>query len=362
MTEPEPLQQVDRTYVRFKNCKLSYFAGCDYYRMSSDARVASALRVGLAKYGLNVAASRLTTGNHVLYQELEKALRNFFGAQAALVVGTGYITNLIVCQALAGRFSHGLIDEKSHPSLSDASRFLDCPVLKFKHADPADLARRVERCGPGARLLLMTEGMFSNDGSAAPLKEYKGVLPADAMLLVDDAHGGGVLGKTGKGTLEQTGVSRRGVIQTGTLSKAFGAYGGVILCDRTFRQTILDRSGLFIGHTPLPLPLACAALRSAHLLDQSRRNRLRANAEFVKSSLAGTRFEPPATPGPIIPITPRTPSERNRIKQALLDTGIFPSLIRYPNATSTGYFRFVISSEHTRAQLKTLVDVLRLCL
>jgi 7-keto-8-aminopelargonate synthetase-like enzyme len=329
--------------------------------MASDPRVLSALASGLKKYGLNVAASRLTTGNHVLYQKLETALREFFGAEAALVVGTGYLTNLIVCQALSGRFSHALIDEKSHPSLSDATRFLDCPVLTFKHADPSDLARRVERCGPGARLLLMTDGMFSNDGSAAPLDEYRRVLPRDAVLLVDDAHGGGVLGKTGKGTLEQTGISRARVIQTGTLSKAFGAYGGVILCDADFRQSILDRSGLFIGHTPLPLPLACAALRSVKILRSNRSllKRLRANANYVKSGLAGTRFAPAPAPGPIIPIVPRTRAERERINRALLEAGIFPSLIRYPNSTSTGYFRFVISSEHTKTQLTALTDVLR---
>src|SRR5438874_1311135 len=133
MTEPEPLQQVQRTYVRFKNRTYSYFAGCDYYRLTGDGRVIAALKHGLKKYGLSVAASRLTTGNHILYQQLEKTLRNFFKAEATLVVGTGYITNLIACQAFAGRFSHALVDEKSHPSLSDASRFLDCPVLKFKH-------------------------------------------------------------------------------------------------------------------------------------------------------------------------------------------------------------------------------------
>lgn len=361
MTEPEPLQQVERTYVRFHHRKLSYFAGCDYFRMASEPRVVSALKQGLKKYGLNVAASRLTTGNHIIYQQLEKALREFFGAEAALVCGTGYITNLIVCQALAGRFSHALIDEKSHPSLSDASRFLDCPVLTFKHRDNSDVARRVERCGPGARIVLMTDGMFSNDGSVAPLKEYERVLPRDALLLVDDAHGGGVLGRTGKGAPEETGVSRNRIIQTTTLSKAFGTYGGAILCNAAIRKTIIDRSGLFIGHTPLPLPLAAAGLRSVQILkpDNARRQRLRANAEFVKSGLAGTRFELPRTPGPIVPVIPRNPAETERLRKSLLNAGIFPSLIRYPDTTATGYFRFVISSEHKKSQLKTLLDVLR---
>src|SRR5690242_20367241 len=143
MTEPEPLQQIDRTYVRFRGRKLSYFSGCDYFRLSSHPKVLSALKSGLKNHGLNVAASRLTSGNHVLYAELEKALTGFFGAETAVVVSTGYVTNLVAAQALAGNFSHGLIDEATHPSLTDAARFLDCPLLRFKHRDVRSEERRV---------------------------------------------------------------------------------------------------------------------------------------------------------------------------------------------------------------------------
>src|SRR5437660_1163296 len=120
-TEPEPLQQINRTYVRCRGRKLSYFSGCDYFRLASHPKVLAALRIGAAKYGLNVAASRLTTGNHLLYHRLEQELARFFAAPNALLVSTGYLTNLIVAQALAGKFSHVLIDDDSHPSLSDAA-------------------------------------------------------------------------------------------------------------------------------------------------------------------------------------------------------------------------------------------------
>jgi 7-keto-8-aminopelargonate synthetase-like enzyme len=360
MTEPSPLQQTDRTYVRLRNRKLSYFSGCDYFRMASDPQILAAVEKGLKQYGLNVAASRLTTGNHALYGELERALSHFFDAESALLTGAGYITNLIVCQALAGKFSHALIDERAHPSLSDASRFLDCPILRFRHRDVSDFQRAVKRCGPEARLLLLTDGLFSHDGSAAPLKDYHRILPRDAMMLVDDAHGAGVLGKTGKGTLEHAGLSRKRVIQTITLSKAFGTYGGAILSSRAFRRVILDRSGLFIGHTPLPLPLANAALRSVQILqsDRSRLARLRKNSQFVKDAVAGTGHQNIATPGPIVAVTPRSKTETKNLNAALQDAGIFPPLIHYPTAPTAGYFRFVISSEHTPKQLKTLVSVL----
>src|SRR5947207_335746 len=117
MIEPEPLQQVDRTYVRFRGRKLSYFSGCDYFRLASHPKVIAALKGGLQKYGLNVAASRLTSGNHILYQKLERRLASFFRAPSTVVVSNGYTTNLVVAQALAGNFSHVLIDEGAHPSL-----------------------------------------------------------------------------------------------------------------------------------------------------------------------------------------------------------------------------------------------------
>src|SRR5205823_9551281 len=114
-------------------------------------------------------------------------------------------------------------------------------------------------------LILLTDGMFSHDGSAAPLPEYLKVLPQDAQILVDDAHGAGVLGQTGQGSLQHAGVSRRRIIQTITLSKAFGAYGGAILGTARLRRKILNRSQIFVGSTPLPLPLANAALEGIRI-------------------------------------------------------------------------------------------------
>ena len=367
MTEPEPLRQIGRTCVRLRRRTLSYFAGCDYYRLASHPRVVAALQNGARQNGLSVSASRLTTGNHVLYAELEQRLAEFFDAETATLVGSGYLTNLVAAQALAGNFSHALIDARAHPALSDAAEFLDCPVLRFKHRDPGDVARAAQRCGPEARFILLTDGMFSRDGSAAPLGEYLRVLPADALLLVDDAHGGGVLGATGRGTLEHARVNRRRVIQTVTLSKALGVYGGAILGTRSLRQRILDRSRLFAGSTPLPLPLAQAALESITLLRTNRRfhQRLLENALYLKSRLRDAGLAAPETPGPIVALFLTRRGAVGRVKNALLRAGIYPSFLRYPGGPADGYFRFVISSEHSRAQLASLVKALatvRTCL
>src|SRR5208282_2737960 len=208
MTGLEPLQPLDRNFVRWRGRKLVYFSGCDYFRLARHAAAA-----GLKRFGLNVAASRLTTGHHKIYEILERQLADFFDVEDALLLSSGYLTGIVAAQALAGDFSQALVDERAHPALLDAANQLDCPILKFKHRDADDFARAVARCGRGGRLVVLTDGMFSHDGSVAPLKAYLKILPRDGLILVDDAHGAGVLGKTGKGTPEFEKVSRRQIIQ-----------------------------------------------------------------------------------------------------------------------------------------------------
>lgn len=330
--------------------------------MSEHPAVLKAAGAGLKKFGLSVAASRVTTGHHKIYELLEEQLANFFEADDALLVSTGYLTGIVVAQALAGNFSHALLDERAHPALVDAANHLDCPVLKFAHLDAGDFARTMGRCGKGARPIVLTDGMFSHNGSAAPLKAYLKFLPRDGMILVDDAHGAGVLGKKGQGTPEHEQVSRRQIIQCVTLSKAFGVYGGAILGTRGLRERIFDYSRAFVGSTPLPLPLANAALQSLKILKargNGLRQRLNENAAYAKAALREAGFEIPAMPGPIIPQLTKSALETANLKKCLLANGIFPPFLRYPGGDANGYFRFVISSEHRQAQLKTLVNALR---
>jgi 7-keto-8-aminopelargonate synthetase-like enzyme len=353
------LQQVDRTYVRLGNRKLIYFAGCDYFRLASHPQVLKAAETGLRRFGLNVAASRLTTGNHQLYETLEKKLAGFFGAETATLASNGYAPNLMVAQALSGQFSHALIDERAHGCLVDAAQLLDCPVIKFKHRSPNDVSRILYRLG-SVKPLLLTDGMFSHDGSIAPLKEYLRALRGKGTILLDDAHGAGVLGKNGRGTPEHTGVPVRRIIQTITLSKAFGVYGGAVLGSRELRAAIVARSRLLVGNTPLPLPLANAAIKSVGILksDKRLRRRLLENTSYVKDKLAGAGIAVPDSPAPIIPVILNNASDIARLRKRLLAAGIYPSFINYPGGPAGGYFRFVISSEHSKAQLEKLVRAL----
>jgi len=240
------------------------------------------------------------------------------------------------------------------------------------------------------KLSLLTDGMFSSDGAIAPLGAYLKVLPRNAVLLVDDAHGAGTLGSTGKGVVELEGVPRSRVIQTVTLSKAFGVYGGLILGSGGLREKILAKSGMFVGSTPLPLPLANAAQTALHILRKEKgfRERLGRNVNYVKDPLSrnvgqtflsagsgdfpvarrNTGLESPVnrqagkpalhSPSPIIAIIPKNAEEAEAIKKHCLQNGVFPSFIKYHGGPKDGYFRFVLSSEHSKGQLDDLLKAL----
>jgi 7-keto-8-aminopelargonate synthetase-like enzyme len=360
MSEPESLQFVGANEVRLRRRIFTYFSGCDYFRLARNPQVAQAVRRTLAKDGLNVAASRRTTGNHEIYARLETELAAFFGAETALVLPDGYLAPGAAAQALAGEFTQAFVDEFAHGALLDAARLLDCPVKKFPHRDAAGLATMVSGYGRNLRPIILTDGMFSHDGSVAPLRAYLKILPARGLMLVDDAHGAGVLGATGQGSLEHEGVGRSRIIQCATLSKAFGVYGGVVLAARAVREKILVRSRMFAGTTPMPPPLAGAALAALEVLrrEPARRKKLLRNLFQVRTQLRRAGWDIAETPGPIIRLPLMSAAAAGELEKRLLAAAIYPPFLKYGGSTAHGFFRFVISSEHTLTQLERLVSVL----
>lgn len=356
MTEAEfaePLQQIDRLFVRSRGRKLLYFGGCDYHRLNSDPDIVRAVHTGLDRYGLSTAASRKTTGNHPLYEFVENRVRDFFQAEAAVLLSSGYLGNLAVAQALRREIDHAFVDERSHGSLQEAVQALGCRIQKFAHCRSIDLKEKLRRISKPERTVIVSDGMFAYDGSFAPLTAYRAAAGSGALLWVDDAHAAGVLGRNGRGSIEFSNLSRKRVIQTVTFSKAFGVYGGAIICDQAFRRKLIANSSAISGNTPLPLPFAFAISRALRHLNQRRVARLRERiSEFWK--IFGRT--PTAPLSPIIAMYARKPK---RLSSALLDAGIFPTLIHYPGGPEEGYFRFALSSEHTPAQIAKLATLLR---
>ena len=360
MIELEPLELVGLNEVRWRGRTLVQFSGCDYFRLARDPRLAAAAKKSLADTGLNVAASRLTTGDRKIYHQLEAALAKFFRCDAAVVLSDGYRAPLAVAQAFAGEFTHAFIDELAHGASLDAAQLLGCPVKKFPHRDAVALQKMFHRSGKIFRPVILTDGMFSADGAVAPLGAYLKILPRAGMIIVDDAHGLGLLGAHGRGAAELEHVSRDRVVQCGTLSKAFGAFGGVVLGSLALREKILARSRSYAGATPLPPPLAGAALAAVGILsgDQSRRKKIAANTAGLRAQLRQAGWEIPETPGPIVRLPVLNTAEERRLKKSLLAAGIYPPFLKY-GAAKHGTFRFVISSEHTCAQLQLLAATLK---
>jgi 7-keto-8-aminopelargonate synthetase-like enzyme len=351
--------QVHRTFVRWQNKTYSYFGGCDYFRLALNRKITAAVRKGMRLYGLNVAASRSTTGNNPIYEKAEAAFAEFFDIPAATVVPTGYAAPSIVAQALHDAFTRVLIDEKAHASLRDASRQFSCPVESFPHRDPASLAALLARGGPRDKPIILTDGIFSHSGEVVPLAHYLQCLPARGMILLDDAHGAGVLGENGRGTPEYSGVPRDRIIQTISLSKAFGSFGGVILGSLELRDKIRV-CPMFAGGTPLPPPLAAGAMESLVVMrgEPGLRHRLERNCQHVRTELRQQGFPVSVAPTPIIVFYPSTPAESAALRDRLLSRKILPTFIDYAGGPEQSYFRFALSSEHTPAQLDDLLNAL----
>jgi 7-keto-8-aminopelargonate synthetase-like enzyme len=354
---------VDDVLVAENGRRFVYFGGCDYLRLSRHPAVHAAVCRALREHGLNVAASRATTGNHALYEELETELARFFGVEAAVLAASGYATNLLVAQTLAGLASHVLIDARAHPSLTDAAGLISPRVTRFAHRRVPNLERRLGRLPGGARPVIMTDGLFARDGALAPLGGYLEVCPRNGWLVVDDAHGAGVLGGQGRGTPELCGVHSPRLIHTITLSKAFGVFGGAVLTTRRLAERVRRGSRLFRGSTPMPLPLAAGALASLRVwqADGARRARLGANIARLRAALGGGGLVGPEPASPVVSVQATSPAAAGRLRRLLRRRGIYPSCIRYPGATEAGYFRFALSSEHTGRQVDMLAETLLAC-
>ena len=359
--EPPALRQVSPTEVEWRGRRLVYFGGSDYFRFAWHPRLRAAVARAAVVLGHNLSASRLTTGNHPLYIELERSLANFFIAPAVVLTPTGYSAPLVVGQALARRITHAFVDEQAHGCMKDAAVLSRAKVKFFRHGDAGALEESVRRCDARAKVAVFANGLSAHEGTVAPLAEYLGVLPNDGLLIVDDAHGFGTLGKNGRGALEFLGLRDRRIILTITLSKALGCYGGAVIGPGWLRTAVLTQSSLYAGGSPLPLPFVVAAQAALKLLRErgpALRKQLHANVRFVRDAIAAPSPGWLARPGPMFTIAPKSPATRETLRRSLRRAGIYPPLIRYEGGPADCFFRFAISTAHTPAQLATLRRVL----
>ncbi len=241
--------QLPHVEIAGKNCLMlssnSYLGLCD------DPRLKQAAVDAMEKYGVGSGGSRLTTGSYEIHQQLEKEIAAFKGTEAALVFNTGYMANVGVISAIAGRDWVIFSDRLNHASIIDGCRLSGAQVVVYKHGDSTDLEEKAQN-HQGKRSLIVTDGLFSVDGDIAPLPEIVSVAKKHKMLLmVDDAHATGVLGKSGKGTAEHFGLQNAVDVQMGTLSKALASEGGFIAGSRDLIDYLVNKARSFIFSTAL---------------------------------------------------------------------------------------------------------------
>ena len=366
MNLPQSIQPVDATHVLYRGRRLVYFGGCDYYRLTRHPHLLKAHAQAVARDGLGTGASRMTTGNHPTHDALEAVLKKFFDCESATVIGDGYLANIALGQALgsgAKAFDALLIDEYAHLSLRDAAKFVGCPVVTYRHCDGDDLAKRLAKRKNDRQILLLTDGVFGATGRITPIANLAKVLPHGSVVWVDDAHGAGVLGDRLRGTVEHvapSGFKGRELIQSTTLSKAFGSYGGAILGPTWLRKSLLDSNRVVTGSSSLPAAYAAAAQTALGLLRTrpGLAKRLQRNTVFVKDTLRESGLAIDASVFPVVSLNCPAPKEATVLRRRLLANGIYPSCIRYPSDKAEAFYRFAISSEHTRAQLEKLAEAL----
>lgn len=361
MRDAPILRQVDVTWVEYRGRRLSYYGGSDYLRLSWHPAVRAAWSGAVEESGPGVGASRLTTGNAPVYRRLERALAEHFDVPGVSLTSSGYLAPMVAAQAVAADHTHVLLDGRCHACLTDAATLTALPVSSFPHRDPEGLVRSTKGLGANARVLVMTDGLFSHSGEVAPLAAYLAGLPRSATVLVDDAHGVGILGTRGRGTIEFLGIRDRRLIVTATLSKAIGSYGGMVMGPARLADRIRERSRIWVGNTPAPPPSAAGALAALAVLRSEgaeRRRRLERHATVVRAAIRAAGFQVGDGPGPVFCLVPKSAADAGWLRRRLLAAAIYPAWIAYPNGPAERYFRFAISSEHTSAQLTGLCEVL----
>lgn len=359
-----PLQFIGRLRVYHEGRKLLFFGGNDYHRLSQNPDVHRALMVTLDDQGLSLSGSRMTTANHILYGELEEAIARFFASEASLLTPTGYAANTILFQGIADEFDKVFLDERSHGSLTDAALCARFEPIFYNNGDPNDLREKIkENLKPKERPLIGTDSIFASRGDTPPLAEIVNVAEEfDGIVVLDDAHAVGVVGDNGKGSWSEWHLNRNLIIQVGTLSKAFGTYGGFFVGTHGLIEKVRSSSRAFIGSTPIPIPMAAAAKKAIEVLDRDpdRVLRLRDYAINCKKLLRSYGFPQFDSASPILSITLGDKDRNKKLGEHLRDWGIFPSFIDYPGSPPGGHFRFTLSSAHSSMDVEALMESLRL--
>ena len=344
------------TTVRHQGRDVVMCGSNNYLGLTTDPRVREAARTALAEYGPSCTGSRFLNGNLDLHEELERELAAFFGKPAALVFSTGYQANLGTISALLAPDDVVLIDGEAHASIIDGCRLSRATVARFAHNDVADLEAKLAACPDGAGRLVIVDGVYSMEGDLCPLPDVVRVCQQyGARLVVDDAHGAGVLGD-GFGTCAHFGLTDEVDLITVTFSKSFASIGGAVVGSEEVVHYIRHHARSLVysaSATPPNVAAALAAVRIARA-EPWRGRQAMANAERVRQALAVLGYDVGASETPIVPIRMSDVLPMLLLWRQLVDAGVYTNAVVPPAASSR--LRTSFMATHTPDQLDFVVD------
>jgi glycine C-acetyltransferase len=337
--------------------KVLNFCSNNYLGLANHPKIKEAAHKAIDEMGVGPGAVRTIAGTMSLHVELDKRLASFKGVESAISFQSGFTANLAVIPALVGKDDVIFSDELNHASIIDGCRLSRAKVIRYKHIDPQDLeAQLKEHRANYRRAMVITDGVFSMDGDIAPLDEIYAVTQNyDAILMVDDAHGEGVLGKGGRGIVDHFNLHGKVDVEVGTLSKAFGVVGGVAAGNPKVVEWLHQRGRPFLFSSAMTVPDVAACLAAIDLLESSTElvDKLWANTQLFKAELKKMGFDTGKSVTPITPVMLGEAKLAQEFSRELYAAGVFGMAIGFPTVPrGTARIRVMISAAHDASDLE----------
>jgi glycine C-acetyltransferase len=336
--------------------KVLNFCSNNYLGLANHPKLIAAAKKAADEMGVGPAAVRTIAGTTSLHLELEKRLAAFKGVEAAITFQSGFTANLATIPALVGKEDVVFSDRLNHASIIDGCRLSGARILPYEHCDPASLEAVIkENLSQFRRALVVTDGVFSMDGDVAPLdKIYEVTKAYDLLLMVDDAHGEGVLGKGGRGIVDHFGLHGKVDVEVGTLSKAFGVVGGVVAGDAVIVEWLRQRGRPFLFSSAVTPPDAAACIAALDLLEGSTElvDKLWDNAKYFKGEMKTLGFDTGLSTTPITPVMLGEAPLAQQFSRELFEAGVFGMAIGFPTVPQgKARIRVMISAAHEKKDL-----------
>ena len=338
------------------------FCSNNYLGLANHPVIVQAAQDAVKKYGVGPAAVRSIAGTMDLHLELERRLAAFKGVQAAITFQSGFTANLGTIPALVGKDDAIFSDELNHASIIDGSRLSGAKIIRYAHCNPQDLDRVLgEERSKYPRAMVITDGVFSMDGDIAPLdKIYEVSNKYETILMVDDAHGEGVIGKGGRGIVDHFGLHGKVDVEIGTLSKAFGVVGGVSAGNPVVVEWLRQRGRPFLFSSAMTVPDVAACLAALDILEGSTElvDKLWDNARYFKAEMRKLGFDTGLSTTPITPIMLGEAPLAQQFSRELFEQGLFAMSIGFPTVPKgKARIRVMISAAHSRDDLDKGLEV-----